>query len=238
MPQFKFLALILSFHLSAKAESVLICNDEDDKSKIANAVCIFSKPLLVGASLTQGQGANPGGPVSLIAESLSPGARINNIAQSGTKSVDSLKDHTIPSEKPSIVIGMDLFFWDAVKNDCDVNFEKSTKKFIKLYQKKNIPMILGKLAKNIPFPAGYRLLNNSICTDKINKLLEEECTSDKNCIIYDPKDCFSKMEQEKWNLYFVDKLHLSLEGNKFCANEFIASRKYQKLKCQSTHLVR
>jgi hypothetical protein len=52
-----------------------------------------------------------------------------------------LKNHTLPTDLPSIVIGIDLFFWDADKNECDENFEASTKNFIKMYQDKNISMI-------------------------------------------------------------------------------------------------
>lgn len=137
----------------------------------------------------------------------------------------------MPSEPPSIVIGVDLFFWDAARNDCAENFEKSTRAFMKLYQDKKIPMILGKLPKGVTYPTGYHLLNSSMCTDKINRLLEEECTLEKNCLIYDPKDCLSKVDPQNRALYFVDRLHSSVEGNKFCAQEFIAANKYSDLKC-------
>jgi hypothetical protein len=225
------LFLFLSFGFPVLAGPTSICEVVDDSSKLTNAVCMFSKPLLIGASVTQGYKANRGGPAALIAESLSPGAKITNIAVSGAKSVDSLKNHVLPSELPSVVIGVDLFFWDASRNDCDENFEKNTKEFLKKYQDKNIPMILGKLPKGVEFPTGYKLLNTSMCTDKINKLLDEECTPEKNCLIYDPKDCLSKIEPKDRELFFVDRLHSSVEGNKFCAQEFVAANKYSDLRC-------
>lgn len=228
-----FLALFILSIFTVQAGPTSVCDDEDDVTKVSNAVCMFSQPLLVGASITRGQGANAGGPAQLIAESLSPGAEITNISMSGTKSVDSLKDHEMPKDRPSIVIGLDLFFWDAVKQDCGQDFEKSTKKFLKLYQHKKIPMILAKLPKNVTYPSGYRLLNSSSCTDKINQLIEEECTLEKNCLIYDPNDCFSKMDPQDRTTYFVDRLHTSVAGNQFCAQEFIGSQKYNKLKCKN-----
>lgn len=226
--------VILSFVLPVHAESTPICLEtENEASKVTNAVCVFSKPLLVGASLTRGEGANPGGPSIMIAKKLSPDAElVANISQSGTRSVISLKDHTtIPKNTPSVVMGIDLFFWDAAKNECGESFERSTKNFIKMYQDKNIPMILGKLPKGISFPPGYGILNSSPCTDKINKLLEDECTIEKNCLIYDPKDCLSEIKPRQRKKYFVDKHHTSVAGNNFCAKEFIAAKKYQDLKC-------
>jgi hypothetical protein len=56
-----------------QARPTQICEEGDDEtSNLANSVCIFSEPLLVGASLTQRYKANPGGSASIIAETLSP----------------------------------------------------------------------------------------------------------------------------------------------------------------------
>jgi len=99
------------------------------------------------------------------------------------------------------------------------------------YQEKNIPMILGRLPKGVVYPAGYNFLNTSVCADKINKLLEAECTLEKNCLIYDPNDCLSKIDPLQRQAYFSDKLHTSKAGNEFCAQEFIASNKYSSLGC-------
>jgi hypothetical protein len=163
MIKLTLLVLVLAYVFQVQARPTQICEDGDDApSNLANAVCTFSKPLLVGASLTQGYKANPGGTASLIAETLSPGAKITNIAKGGARSVESLKNHTLPTDLPSIVIGIDLFFWDAARNECDENFEASTKNFIKMYQDKNIPMILGKLPKGISSPSGYNILNLSL----------------------------------------------------------------------------
>ena len=206
--------------------------DDPKSASITNAVCLFSNPLLVGASLTRGYGANPGGPGAIIAATLSPESQITNMAQSGVKSVDSLKDHVIPANAPSIVMGLDLFFWDAARNDCDASFIGKTKSFIKLYQDRKIPMILGKLPLGVKFPKGYSVLNNTECTKKINDLLDSECTIENNCLIYDPKECFAKMSEADRNRYFVDSLHTSAEANKFCSKVFIAGNQYQKLTCQ------
>ena len=235
------LGFILLSMTSVQAAETPICENEDTASKITNAVCVFNRPLLVGASLTRGEGANPGGPSIIIAESLSPGAKANavNISQSGTTSLSSLKEHLKTKDDkstlipPSVVIGIDLFFWDAAKNECGDDFKKSARDFIQMYRDKNIPMILGKLPKGVSFPPGYSVLNTNDCANEVNTLLEEECKVETNCIIYDPKDCLSKISPEQREKFFVDKHHTSVAGNNFFAQEFIAAKKYEDLKCKN-----
>jgi len=227
MGQIIFLFSILSTFTVAIAQDEKDCSDDLSKS-----LCLFSKPLLVGASLTRGQGANPGGAASIIATSLNPNSQITNISRSGAKSVDSLKDHEVPANPPSVVIGLDLFFWDAARNDCGDAFEANTKSFIKMYLDKGIPLILGKISKNVRYPVGYnRLLNQSLCINKINLLLEQECTIDKNCLLYNPRECLDKISEENQAAFFVDRLHTSIVGNRFCAEDFIATSRFKDLKC-------
>lgn len=214
-----------------------LCDRPKTKTEdVSHAVCLFSRPLVVGASISRGFGANAGGPGALIAEQLSPDTQITNMASSGTASVASLKDHQVPIPAPSVVMGVDLFFWDAARKKCGPDFEDKTKSFIKLYQDLKIPLILGKLPKDASFPPGYAVLDKNECTDKINKLLEEECTAEKNCLIYDPMNCFRKMKEnhpkaEQLKKFFVDDLHTSVEGNRYCANVFIGAKAYQNLSC-------
>lgn len=232
-----FIFLILMVFSSSIWAQEEHCEEPKNKGEeISNALCLFSRPLLVGASITKGLGANAGGPAALIAKSLNPETEITNLARSGTSSVISLRNHQVPAIPPSIVVGVDLFFWDAARKNCGDDFEERTKKFIKLYQDLKIPMILGKLPTGVKFPAGYSVLDETECTGKINKLLEVECTAEKNCLLYDPKDCFNKLKAmnlstDELKKYFVDDLHTSVAGNKFCANIFVSSKSYQSLAC-------
>jgi hypothetical protein len=229
----KLLAILLFLPLSLKAQT---------------SGCLFAKPLIVGASVSKGYKANPGGPGALIATSINPQAEILNKAVSGARSVESLKDHAIPNHAPSIVVGLDLFFWDAYKNECGESFEENTKFFIKLYQDRGIPMILGKLPQGNDLPKGYQRLPKG-CTEKINSFLEKECRMDKNCLLYDPMVCFSEVrdranrkfasEPEKkeaylarqYGKYFADSLHTNIKGNKFCAKRFVNEKPYASLTC-------
>lgn len=232
MIKYLLIAIIFISGLTVFAQTPPACeNDVLNSFEVSNSICLFNKPLLVGASITKGYKANSGGASSIIANNLSPGAKINNIAKSGISSAISLENHTLPIELPSIVMGLDLFFWDAANNKCGEIFVKKTKSFMKLYQDQKIPMILGKLPKRINSPSGYNILNNNDCTNKINSLLETECTIDKNCLLYDPNECLSVMEKSKE--YFVDHLHTTVEGNKYCANIFISNKNYQKLECKT-----
>lgn len=233
-----FLALFFLLARPLGAQTEDCAEPKPVTSEVSQAVCLFSKPLLVGASITTGYGANSGGPAALIAKTLSPGSEISNIARGGTPSVVSLRNHQIPDIHPSVVMGVDLFFWDAARKNCGEDFETKTKSFIKLYQDKKIPMILGKLPMGVKFPTGYAVLNETDCTGKINKLLESECTPEKNCLLYDPMVCIDKLRkanpsEEKLKKYFVDDLHTSEEGNRYCADVFIAAKAYKNLTCPS-----
>lgn len=213
------------------------------------AHCLFDNTLIVGASVSQGIGAKPGGPSKIIAKELNPEAQVKIIAKHQKKSTESMLGY-IEITPPSIVMGLDLFYWDAIKDSCDKSFEEYTRSFFQSYQDRNIPLIIGRLPIGITQPSGYNLLNKSECTPAINKLINELCTVEKNCLIYDPADCMkaikkdadenfgvkrSKVKKKYLNVlldeYFVDDVHPSDTGNQFCAEQFLLQKAYQVLKC-------
>lgn len=213
-------------------------------------LCLFKRVLIVGASISEGYLASPGGMGMVVAKTLNPKAKWKNLAKANKKSTETLSGHKIPLPHPTIVMGVDLFFWDAVKDDCGENFKNVASDFFTIYRRKNIPMIIGKLPRGVSGPSGYNVLNQNNCAGEINQFLSEECKLENNCLIYDPKKCFDQIKQdakekfgaensqekteylkEKMKLYFKDDLHPSKDGNIFCAAHFISSKEYHSLSC-------
>jgi hypothetical protein len=249
-----------SFSYSAFSQGDIDCGPviiSPEVNSIAQPLCLFSRPLIVGASVSAGHLANPGGAPAMISKSLNPGAEVTSIAHVDKTSIQSLTmgKNNVPYNKipetPSVVIGIDLFFWDARNEECGTEFVKHTEDFFSFYQDKKVPMIIGRLPQGLSQPAGYAALNGSDCAKTINLLLEKLCLPEKNCSLYNPADCFTKLKREaaekfgtgqeslrrdylkkKYSEFFVDDKHPSEAGNKYCADAYIESKSYQELNCE------
>jgi hypothetical protein len=222
----------LAGKIAAIITTALISNqgftmDKDKELKL------FSRPLILGASVSRGFGTTDGGPGTVISKIINPKAVVTNKSMSGHTSVESAAGLNYFDSNPSIVLALDLFFWDAARDLTGSTFESNAKKLFKSYQDKNIPMIVGKVPVGVRFPEFIKEAGSKKSAVKINKFLEEQCTLDKNCLLYDPKICFDMMgspvSPEGVN-YFSDSMHTTNEGNLFCANIFVKSGLVQKLK--------
>lgn len=189
---------------------------------------LFSRPLILGASISAGYGTKDGGIGAVLARMINPSAQITNKAISGATSLQSTSHLDLHSFDPSIVLGLDLFFWDAVRGSINAKFESNTRKLVTTFAEKNIPLILGKVpVLELPLIGGYgnTLLDKA---KKVNDLLESVAFSQKNCLLYDPVPCFLSMGFSGEN-YFSDGLHLNSTGNQYCADYFIKEGKHREL---------
>jgi hypothetical protein len=178
---------------------------------------LFSCPLILGASISVGYGTRDGGIAAVLAKMVNPEAQITNKAISGATSVQSTSHLDFDTFDPSIVLGFDLFFWDAARQQVNKKFEDNTRRLFESFQSRRIPMIIGRVPI-LELPLGARMdaiLKNGA---KVNALLEELCVPEKNCLLYDPVACFLSMDSGD---YFSDGLHLTREGNKYCAQFFL-----------------
>lgn len=206
---------------------------EAPQEELANTLCLFQRPLVIGASVSAGYGTGTGGPAAILSRNLNPGARVTNRSISGATSMAATS--FFPSELPSIVLGFDMFFWDTVRSSCDEAFETQTRAFFHRYQSAGVPMVIGRIPVNAPFPMGVRLAGRAACTSRINALIEQECTLEKNCLVYDPKDCLSAMGSTvspSGVPYFQDPVHPTTAGNNFCADHFAHHARYKQLHCR------
>lgn len=156
---------------------------------------------------------------------INPDTQITNVAMSGATSVQSTSHLNLSLFNPSIVLGFDLFFWDAARDQTGPRFESNTKKLLEHFHERRIPMIIGKVPViDLPFGLKSEALKKSAM--KVNSLLDQLCVPEKNTLLYDPLECFLAMDSDS---YFSDNLHLTKEGNKFCAQFLVNSEIYRRL---------
>ena len=216
------------------------CLPESGVDSWLNTQCLYSRPLVIGASVSDGYKAGGVSTPMMVARHFNPQAVISNHAQSGETGNKVIAQ--IPEGKYSVVLGLDLFFWDNAKGLCDKSFEISVKNFFKRFQDQNIPMIIGTLPTELKLTGVRRILRSSSCMTKITKLLHDQCLPEKYCELYDPNKCLISLEKhfdslpvkkrEKERLkYFADELHPTRLGHEFCARKFITEKRFKDLPC-------
>lgn len=179
---------------------------------------LFKKPLILGASISAGYGTRDGGIGAVLARMINPEAKITNKAVSGASSIQSTSHLDFSRFDPSIVLGFDLFFWDAVRGQIGPKFEAHTRKIFRTFHERNVPMIIGKLPL-VDLPVGGHIVQIKKNAVKVNNLLEKLAEEHTNALLYDPLACFMTMEEE----HFSDGLHLTSKGNEYCAKYFLHS---------------
>lgn len=194
-----------------------------------NEMKMFSNPLVLGASISAGYGTRDGGLGAVLSKSINPHAEIVNKAVSGATSVQSTSHLDLDAYTPSIVLGLDLFFWDAAREQTGKKFLNNTQKIFDVFREKKVPMIIGRVPViNLPFLGG-RAKELMKSANFVNDLLRELSLGHNNCILYDPVPCFMSMGFGSKN-YFSDGLHLNSTGNRYCADYFIKSGALTSLK--------
>ncbi len=187
----------------------------------AAQTCLFEDTLVTGASISAGYGARRGGPSLIIAETIHPHARVDVQALGGRSSIDIISELRPGPTPPSLVMAVDLFFWDAARNECGAEFVASTTNFIASHLARGIPMVIGKIPVGATFPEGIRIGSSTACGPQVNALLESLCRPEANCLLYNPRDCFTAMGGPTG--YFFDELH---------TNQFIADGRWRQLTCR------
>jgi hypothetical protein len=196
--------------------------------------CLFERPLIIGASISRGHGTKDGGPGAVLARLTHPSPEITNRAISGATSVQLGRRLKLDQLTPSIVLGLDLFFWDAARNQCGEEFLTNLRELLAAFQRRRVPVILGKVPMEVKFPEGIRLAGKRPCAAKINELLEVTCLVEKNCLLYDTAQCLRAMgspKDDSGRPYFSDDLHTTEVGNVFCAEHLLTTAALDELRC-------
>ncbi|MGZ5280197.1 MAG: hypothetical protein ACXWC9_09655 [Pseudobdellovibrionaceae bacterium] len=134
---------------------------------------LFHKPLIVGASVSADYFTESPGKV-LALDYTSP-ERIKVLAQKGKASTHILKNFSESHiEDRSIVIGVDLFFWDSFTSNATASLEQ-LEKIVHLSEKHKVPLVLGEIPTLLPATQKSALA--------INKRMRELCQSKSTCYL-------------------------------------------------------
>lgn len=186
---------------------------------------LFSRPLIIGASISAGYGTRNGGPGEVLSRLINPDAKITNLARNGASSIQSTAHLDLTILRPTLIMGLDLFFWDAARNQVGTKFETNTRRFFKDVQSRGIPMIIAKLPI-VDLPFGKKAEDFKRNAILVNSLLDEFGTMEQNTLLYDPVACLLSMDFAE---HFSESFHLTCEGNEFCARYLHESGLYRQL---------
>lgn len=120
---------------------------------------MFEKPLIVGASISADWAAQS--PGKKLSSRFNGDIRVHaRGGQSGASMLSSLSPRML--EDRSIVIGIDLFFWDSARADVSASLE-AFRKLVLDTRRLGIPLIVGDIPELLPgFQPGRRELNQMI----------------------------------------------------------------------------
>lgn len=134
---------------------------------------VLKSPLILGASVSQGFLADSPGKV--LAKRYTEAKNIRTIAYNGSSSIDVLR--RAPTESfadRSVVIAIDLFFWDSILSSPDASL-KGMHRLFKEVSERKIPLVVGDIPDLLPSrqPQAARL----------NQELRTLCAQTENCAI-------------------------------------------------------
>jgi hypothetical protein len=108
----------------------------------------FKKPLIIGASVSADYHADS--PGKELAFRYTKPSEIKTIAKNGRAGKDTLQLVNLNTLKDrTIVVGVDLFFWDSTKPNPKESI-KALNKLMSQVREKNIPIVLGDIPTLMP----------------------------------------------------------------------------------------
>jgi hypothetical protein len=172
----------------------------------------YQKTIITGASVSAGYGLTPAkGPTDHFVKNIGFAKKSVNRSMSGGSSRQILNKLYQSAEfsDSSLIIAVDMFFWDTVRNpDCsssELQKRYGGDAYRKLFQKK---LILA----TVPLFKGDQ---KEECVKQINKILVDSCKS-PDCLLLDGEKLFVHN-----NSYLMqpDGLHPNAEGNRYMAKQ-------------------
>ncbi len=148
---------------------------------------IFRRPLIIGASMS----ANHNGvsnPAQKLAEKIVSTPDIKSKSRGGSRSTEiiaQLDDEAIKDR--SIIVGLDLFFWDSTDATCTTAQTQMTT-LVDLAKNSNIPLVIAKVPR----------LNSVLrqpCRNSINENIEQYCSADKRCYILNLEEIYQEISK-------------------------------------------
>jgi hypothetical protein len=171
-------------------------------SVISNAEQLFSKPLITGASVSANYGtASPGRRAALRFTSEE---NVSTIARGGTPGRETALrlDHSAFKGR-SLIIAIDLFFWDSTLADPVRSLDALTS-VIRKARSFKIPLVLGDIPELLPGRQPARAILNA----RIHAL----CQRDKGCYVW---------ALDKLHRQVIHDGHLAIAGHNYRIDELV-----------------
>lgn len=191
---------------------------ESHLASTSNVSEAMSRPLLTGASVTAGHTApSPG---LLLSEKYTTTDKVVTLARNGAKGMEIIPEITdaVLSDR-TIVIGVDLMFWDSTLGDIGPS-TIALEKLINMCADKKIPLVIG----DIPNLVGFFQFQRRALNRKIHEL----CVVEKGCKILSIDEINQKLTQQGFIAFggqrynrselLPDGLHLSRIGSEIVAS--------------------
>lgn len=126
-----------------------------------NDLDLFSKPLILGASISADWAAmSPG---KRLAHRHNQESQVQVLArggQTGASVLGLLRSHDLDDR--SIVIGFDLFFWDSTRADVSASLKKM-EALVADAEKRKLPLVIGDIPELAPgFQPARKVLNKKL----------------------------------------------------------------------------
>jgi hypothetical protein len=151
----------------------------------------FHKPLIVGASVSGGYAAP--GPGTLLSARYTEKKNVRTIAYNGTPGHVVLK--SVPTQTlqdRSIIIGVDLFFWDSIYPTGPASVA-ALRKLIQEAESARIPIVLGDIPDLLPGFQSQRAL--------LNQELQAACTRYSQCYLVPLSEVFQQIQKDRSLVY-------------------------------------
>lgn len=184
---------------------------------------LLQKPLIIGSSTSADRiSQSPAKKLSLDYTSLE---NIKKITRNGSGGFKILKDlHSIDLSDRTVIIALDLFFWDStLKSSLNLSYEQM-ERLIKMAEERGIPLIIGNVPELLP---GFQPARQYI-----NEAIAKTCYINKNCYMFDMEALLKKLREEGYLTFsgkrylltelIPDGLHLSAAGSALLAADLKA----------------
>jgi hypothetical protein len=195
---------------------------QDTPPTLDDAPQVFRSPLILGASVSADYGTiSPGRRASLR---YTEPTRILAIAQGGAPGMEivgRVRENDLQDR--SVVIALDLFFWDSTLLDPDPSIA-AVQRLTQWTAARGLPLLLGDIPLLLPGRQPQR--------ERLNRAMRAQCTRTIRCILVPLdslhqqviRDGFLAIHGRRYTLHELvpDGLHLSPPASEFLADTLVA----------------
>ncbi len=155
---------------------------------------VFSRPLIVGASVSVGMLAT--GPGDIAARLVNGGSNTVNVAENGAKGKQLGNISSESLAEYSVIIGVDYLFWDSIERDPTESL-RALRNLVRSARKAGVPLVLGDIPK---------LVSEQVEASraKLNGQIHAQCRRERRCYVLE-----------------IDKLHRQASGPGIVIGEYL-----------------